>query len=262
MSLKIHLNPRGNRLSTPSGHPRLRLKSLLSLAPLILWCTPPPPLTIESFPKQLAAFLSPDSMCSFKAFGDIKFSIRGVRRAAKIDLLWRSDSAFTLSLYSPLGGAVASVVADSSGIWNITAGDSVLKKHASDKVSVGGLLEYSLTFDEFLRAATGRLLDTTIMRTPSDSLGLSGKKNLLYWPMDSSAGRRFGVTAVVDRKHLSLTDVIYSKDGTELWELKASSIKKGVAEEIRFKDGNNNYFYLKYGTVIVGRGKDCRAERL
>jgi hypothetical protein len=230
--------------------------------PLLLGCTTPPPLTIDSLPKRLAAFSPPDSVCSFKAFGDIKFSIYGERHSAKIDLLWRRDSAFTLSLYSPLGGALASVVADSSGIWSITAGDSVMKKHGYDRVSVGGFLDYSLTFDEFLRAATGRLLDSTIMRTPSDSLRLSGKKASLYWPMDSSAGRRFGITAVVDRKHLSLTDVIYSKNGPELWELTATSIKKGVAEEIRFKDRNNNYFYLKYGTVIVGRGKDCRTERL
>ncbi len=217
---------------------------------------------METLPKQLAQLARIDSVCLFKASGDMKFSIRGERHSAGIDIIWRSDSDFTVALYSPLGGTVASVVADSSGAWNISAGDSVLKKRATDMVSVGGILDYSLTFEEFMRAATGRLLDSAIMRTPSDSLSIRGKKAFLYWPEDTLAGRRFGITAVIDRKHFSLTDVIYSRKGPSPWALSVASSKKGTPEEIRFQDRNNNYFYLKYGTVVVKRGAHCRAERL
>jgi hypothetical protein len=232
------------------------------VAPVFLWCTAPPPLSMETLPRPLASLAPIDSICSFKAFGDMKFSLRGQRRTVKIDVIWRGDSNFTIALYSPFGGAVASASASSSGAWNINAGDSVLQKRPREKVSVGGMLDYSLTFEEFLRAATGRLLDTTVKATPADSLILKGKEAFLMWREDSAAGRPFDITATLDRKHFSVTDVIYSKKGLDVWELAVSRSRKGAPEEIRFKDGNNNYFYLKYSAVVIERGRNCRSERL
>ena len=230
--------------------------------PLLVWCTAPPPLTLATLPGRTVAVSLIDSVCQFKASGEIKFSVRGERHSAGIDVVWRSDSDFTIALYSLLGGTVASVATDSSGAWIITAGDSILRKHGGDRVSLGGMLDYSLTFKEFLLAATGRFLDSTIMKTPCDSLLIRGKKAFLYWPEAPGAGRAFEVTAVIDRKHFSITDVIYAKKDSALWSLATSLSKKGAPEEIRFKDRNNNYFYLKYGTVIVKRGSNCRTERL
>ena len=229
---------------------------------LLLWCTAPPPLTIQTLPKQWRGGAFMDSLCSFKAFGDIKFSLRGERHSLKIDVVWRGDSDFTIALYSPLGRSLLSVTPDSLGAWRIIAADTLFTKGSQDRVSLNGYFDYSLTFSEFLRAATGRLLDTAILEKPSDSLSLKGKKAFLYWRGDSTIGRAFDITAVIDRKHFSILDVIYSKKALSVWELSISSNKRGAPEEIRFKDQNNNYFYVAYKTVIVKHGKHCRSERL
>jgi hypothetical protein len=228
----------------------------------LFYCTAPPPIIIEALPNRVMETVEIDSICSFKAFGDIKFSLRGERRSAKIDVIWRGDSNCTIALYTLLGGTFASVAVDSSGAWNITAADSMYKKNPHDKVSIGGFFDYSLTFREFLRVATGRLLDRSFIREPCDSLYPRGKKAFLYWHEDPTRGRGYAITVVIDRKHISITDVIYGRKRPEPWDLSISRTKNGAPEEIRFKDGNNNYFYLKYGTVVVKRGKHCRTERL
>jgi hypothetical protein len=232
------------------------------LSSFFLFCSPPPPLTMD-IASALPSALSPhDGICSFKGYGDIGFSMNGQRHKTKIDVLWRSDSDFSVGLYSPLGSTLASVRGDSSGLIRITTGDSVYQKSISESVAIGDFLDYSLSFKEFLRVATGRLLDTSFVADQCDSLFLSAKKAFFYWPEDSTKGRNFHITATIDRKHFLLTDVIYSKKEPCSWELTQLSFRKGRAKEIRFKDKNNNYFYLKYETMVVKHGNKCESERL
>jgi hypothetical protein len=229
---------------------------------VFLFCSPPPPLT-KDIASALPSVVAPDDgICSFKGYGDIGFSMNGQRHKTKIDVLWRSDSDFTVGLYSPLGSTIASVRGDSSGLIRIIAGDSVYQKRLSESVAIGDFLSYSLSFKEFLRVATGRLLDASFASDRSDSLLLSAKKVFLYWPEDSTKGRNFQISATIDRKHFLLTDVIYSKKEPSSWELTQLSFRKGRAKEIHFKDKNNNYFYVKYETMIIKHGNKCESERL
>jgi hypothetical protein len=91
---------------------------------------------------------------------------------------------------------------------------------------------------------------------------LAGKKTFLFWHEDSAKGRDFQITAIIDRKHFSITNVIYSKKEPSSWELSLLSFRKGRAKEIRFKDTNNNYFYLNYETMVIKHGNKCERERL
>jgi hypothetical protein len=232
------------------------------LLPLALLCTVPPPLNKEALPNLLSALGDMDSLCSFKAFGDMKFSFHGQRLTAKIDIIWRSDSNFSIVLNSPWGGRLASIVADTSDQLTIRAGDSIIKRRIDDKIDLDGILNYPFTFHEFLRITTGRNLCSRVVREPSDSLFMKGKKTLLVWYEDSVKGRPFTVTATVDRKHFAITDVIYRRSSSPRWLLSVSSINGGEPEEFRFEDQYNNYFYLNYETVFVRRGDRCRRERL
>ena len=232
------------------------------LSSFILFCSPPPPLTRDIASELPGAFAPNEAICSFKGYGDIGFSMNGQRHKTKIDVLWRSDSDFTIGLYSPIGGTLASVSGDSTGLIRIIAGDSVYQKSLGESVAIGDFLDYSLSFKEFLRVATGRFLDPSFVEDRRDSLFLSAKKAFLYWPEDSTKGRNFQITAIIDRKHFSITDVIYSRKDPSSWELTQLSFRKGRAKEIRFKDKNNNYFYVKYETMVIKHGKKCESERL
>jgi hypothetical protein len=232
------------------------------LSSFFLFCSSPPPLTMDIASALPSALALGDGICSFKGYGDIGFSMNGQRHKTKIDVLWRSDSDFTVGLYSPIGTTLASVRGDPSGLIRIIAGDSVYQKGLSEKVAIGDFLAYSLTFKEFLRVATGRLLDASFIGDRCDSLFLSAKKAFLYWPEDSTKGRNFQITGIIDRKHFLLTDVIYSKKEPCSWELTQLSFRKGRAKEIRFKDKNNNYFYVKYETMVIKHGNTCESERL
>jgi hypothetical protein len=239
----------------------MRLAAIFFL-PLALSCTLPPPLNREAIPDLFSDFSSMDNLCSFKGFGDMRLTVRGERLSAKIDVLWRSDSNFSIVLNSRWGGLLASVTADSSGELAIRAGDSIVIKRSDENVSFNGILEYPLTFGEFLRIATGRILGGGILRESCDSLFVRGNKTFLVWREDSAKGRPFAVTATVDRKHFAVTDVIYDRSRSPCWRLSVSSIKGGVPEEFRFEDNYNNYFYLNYEKVIVRHGTHCRGERL
>jgi hypothetical protein len=238
-------------------------RAILLFFPLALLCTAPPPLSMEPLPNVFSAIASMDSLCSFKAFGDMKLSQHRERLTGKIDVLWNSDSNFSINFYSPWGGRVASIAtADSTHELSIRAGDSVVKKRMDDKIALDGIIDYPLTFQDFIRIATGRILLSRIDRVPNDSLVLKGNKAVLIWREDSMKGRPFTVSAVVDRKHLAITDVIYRQSNSPRWQLSISSIKDGAPEEFHFEDQYNNYFYLNYETVIVRRGDRCRRERL
>jgi hypothetical protein len=230
--------------------------------PLLLCTLPPSPNVKENFPDICQALWAADSLSLFKGYGEIGFSIKGERHTAKIDVLWRGDSNFTIVFCSPFGTSLASIVADSTGLWIITAGDSIYKKRADDRIAINGLFNFPFTFCDFLQAATGRLPDRTISKKQHDSLFLNEKKAFLFWNGDSSSGRIFDITVIISRKHSFLTDVIYLKKFPDPWELSLSSFKKNVAQEIRFKDASNNYFYLKYKEVTTKYNIRCRRERL
>ena len=159
------------------------------LLPLALLCTAPPPLDKETLPNVITAFAPMDSLCSFKAFGDIRFSLHGERLSAKIDVVWRSDSNFIIALNSRWGASLALITADSSGAWRISAGDSLYKKRPEERIALEGILDYPLTCEEFLRIATGRIFGATTLQGPCERLfiGMRIRRRAVRLPSTQSS---------------------------------------------------------------------------
>ncbi len=229
---------------------------------LLFHCTPPPPLSRETLKSLCSSLTIREALCSFKGFGDIVVTRRGDKLKATIDVLWKSDSNFSVAIYGPFGQRVASIVADSADKWEITIKDKVYWKYPDDRIADEEFFDYPFTCKEFVRMLTGRFPDYSVMRKQSDSVSFKGKKAFVHWSGDSLQDRAIDVTAVINRKHSSITDVICLNKNPFPWELSLSSFKKNVPKEIRFKDRDNNYFYLKFETVFVKYGVSCRAERM
>ncbi len=225
-------------------------------------CATIPPITRESLPALFASLATSDSVCAVKGFGELGITAGGRRLTATIELQWRGDSDFTLNLYSPFGGLIASAAGDSTGEWTVSEGTSSFKKLPRDSVELGhGMIDYPFSYSDFLHILSGRLPDCGIMRKDADSLFLNGKKAFLHWYGTSMYGRTMTVTAIINRKHSSVTDVIYHVTKEPAWDLTFSSFTRGVAKEIRFKDAHKNYFHLSYEKMISWRGGECRDKK-
>jgi hypothetical protein len=227
-------------------------------------CAPPPPVTKENIPDLLAPIGKFNDVCGLKGFGDIRLTINGQRAKAKFDVVWQGDSNFTLNIYSPFGGLLVSISADSTGAWTITSGDSCYKKQPGEHVALGeASIDYPFSYVEFLHAVIGRFPDRIITQKRPDSLFIERKNAFLLWQGDSSVAGRFAVTAIINRKHSAVTDVIYREAGQAPWELTFSSFGGGGAKEIRFNDSHNNYFYVTYERIVVLKsGPACRGGKV
>jgi hypothetical protein len=231
---------------------------------LFTLCTAPPaPLVQEMLPSLFLPFEPPDSVCLFEAFGETKFAVNGQRFGAPIEIRWKSDRDFKVEFYSPFGGPIASIASGRGGMWDITIGDSLYKKLPRENVGLGrGFMEYPFTYEEFLHILTGGLLDYAILKKNADSIFFDGKKGFCYWLNADVSGRRCDVSAIINRKQSSVTDVIYRIKNPASGELAYSSFKGGVPKEIRFSDPSNNYFYLNYDRIFRRAGaSECRKER-
>jgi len=214
-------------------------------------CGSLPPPVMPDTNTLLTPLMQPDSMCGFKGFGDVYFTVNGQRAKAKVDVQWHGDSDCVIDVYSPLGGTLASVRADPSGAWTITQAGSSLKKLPSDRVAlIEGAEAYPFSYVQFAAIIIGKLPNRSFCTQKPDSMIIEEKKTALLWRADSAQGRPYAITALIHRKHSTITDVLYDKKGSTPWSLTFSSFTGGNAKEIRFKDEHNNYFYVRYDRVV------------
>jgi hypothetical protein len=223
-------------------------------------CSPIPPITRDDLPELWAPFGNEESVCGRQGYGEFRLSFNGKRAKTSFDMQWHGDSDFTVNMYSPFGGLIASIGADSTGVWTVAAGNSVYNKQSHDRVSIReASVDLPFSYAEFLHFFLGVFPDRAIGRKKPDSLVILGKKTMLVWLDDSIAGKRFAVTAIINRKHSAVTDVIYREMGAYPWEVTFSSLAGGYAKEIHFKDHNNNYFYVNYERLVfLKSGQACR----
>lgn len=235
----------------------------LACLPFALCTTPPAPFVKDALPSLFLPFESQDSLCHFEAFGQTKFTVNGQRFNAHIELTWKSDRDFKVEFYSPFGGLIGSMTPERSGCWNIVIGETQTKKCPNENVEMApGQLKYPFTYDQFMKVMTCRLLDAAVLKKAPDSMSFDGKNGRCTWNNDKIRDNTFDVTAIISRKHSSVTDVVYRAKGTSIWEVGYSSFREGVPKEIRFSDPNNNYFYLAYERIILRKGAvQCRKER-
>ncbi len=238
---------------------------MIRLSPLLIClfftaCTViPPRITRDTLPSLFLPLEPRDSICLFEAFGETKFSVKGQRFGAHIELQWRGDSDFNVGFYSPFGGRIASIAPACGGFWDIKAGDSLYKKLPHENMDLGqGFIEYPFTYAQFMHILTGGLLDYAILKKNADSLSFDGKRGFCYWHNESIGGREYDIIAIINRKQSRVTDVIYRTKSPAVGELAYSSFKDGVPKEIRFSDPNNNYFYVNYERIFQRTGAQCQ----
>jgi hypothetical protein len=219
-------------------------------------CAVRPPLTIDTARQSLAPLFFADSLHSLDGSGDVVFARNGEQISASFDLQWDGDTSFSMQFYGPVGMMVASVKPITAMRWAITAGDSQYIEHPSKPIRIGqGFLEYRLTWEELLRALTGRYPCRDDMRERPDSMSAGRKMSVFAWTSRRFLGTTTGISATVENKTCRLTEITYIAGKKGGVRMVFGGFNGGFAKEIKFSSSDNNYFYVKYRMVKINPRK-------
>ena len=214
-------------------------------------CSTPPPLNPADSAALLAPLISTDSVCALKGYGDVYLSSSGQRGKAKFDARWNGDSDCAIDLYTPFGGSLASMRSDSTGDWTITQGGVSIKRLPSDPVALlPGAQPYPFSYAQFVSIVFGRLPSRRVLAQKPDTVLIEEKQAAIVWRSAGAQERPYSITAHLNRKHSTVSDVFYADTTVNPWTLSFSSFTDGNAKEIRFNDNHSNYFYVKYERMI------------
>lgn len=206
----------------------------------ILSCTHAPKLTKEalhvSLYDQIYFEKQPQKI---RGGGDVSLSLNGERYYGSVDMLWESSGNFRADFYSPFGGVIASVKADSiEGVMNIKENNyKFMINQPMD--SLPFIWGKSLTFKKFILLLTGQLSAVSgNLKGKPDSIISKSRYSTAFWETDT-----FVISAEVNRRSSRIEKIQFQ---TPSWCMQFRSIKEKLAHFIEFNEDDSNYFSLQY----------------
>jgi hypothetical protein len=228
--------------------------SITLLALFFISCAvrPPPPAP-ETARGSVNALVNNAAIDSMRGSGSVAFGQNGEQVTVSFDIQWAGDSSFSAQFSTAFGMTVASVRSGSSGTWLVEAGDSRYAVSPAEPIRLGqGFLSYPVTWQEFLLVITGRMPCVSALSSAPDSQYIDKKNSVLVWKSRECGGRSPRIVDIVgkiDNKTRSLSEVSYTGKANDGWALTLGGFKDGHAEEFKFVQSNNNYFYVKYRSM-------------
>jgi hypothetical protein len=188
--------------------------------------------------------------CHFKGSAVLTVRNRGQQVRARADVVWRGDSSFSVTVYGPLGNALAEIAGDSSG-GVATVQGARWEFGFDDFVGLPGILDSNtFTFRQLVRILTGRL-PVELDGEAVDSISRGGRGISFHFLLDGMAiavqVNRRGLVGSFEVRSDSLSWVVTTK------------LEDGRAAEIvvRLGDGGD-YFALRYDRYIfIGERDHC-----
>jgi hypothetical protein len=227
-------------------------QSILLLFLIFASCAVHPPLTLDTARAALAPVFSADSIESVTGSGEILLAQNGEEFSLSFDLAWQGDASFSAQFYGPMGVNLASIKSVTASRWLLQAGDTQYTQSPSQNIRIGsGFLEYPLTWAELVAALTGRFPCLPDLSLRPDTMYVDKKGTFLLWRARSLAGRLADISALLDNKTYRLAEIKYQGTKNKGAALVFSGFSNGRAKEIKFASSSNNYFYVKYHTLII-----------
>ncbi|HEX3018922.1 MAG TPA: hypothetical protein VHP36_01405 [Chitinispirillaceae bacterium] len=215
--------------------------SLAALTLLTVSCTTHPAVNFDNH-------LTDDFFC-FKdkllkriyGFGQLAVSVDGRRYNGSIDIDWKNDF-FNASAYSPFGGLVASIDADSLQ-GKISDGKSSNHFFLDSVVdSIPFIVVQDLTFRDFICILTGRVPQSfNILSQAPDSVAQGRRVSRLFWRVDSME-----IVAQIQNKSSQLTRLSVQNTRNQGWSLIFNGINQQLAQSIELRIDDRNYFSIHY----------------
>ena len=215
----------------------------LTVVLLLFSCTQPPlPVTeITRAPlyEQIQFQKRPDKI---RGGGDLSIAVQGERYSGSADMEWRKTGFFRADFYSPFGGVVGSVTADSTG-GTVTIQDKQYQFLRNQKMDALPFVWGNyLTFGEFIHLLTGQIPPSAaVMKQKPDSVIAEGRRALAIWQTDT-----FQVRAALNRRSLQIEQIQFQASG---WFMLFRSIQEKLARSIEFREDDRNYFSIRYETL-------------
>jgi len=233
------------------------MKRLIALCVGLCLCScatlPPPSIQQSQLPAIVQRLSVIDSLAWLQGYGTLELNARGQKAKLTIETVWNGDNDCTINLYAMFGVTIASLSIDSTGRITVRAMKQELIKDPDDTIDIGmKLINYPFTYRDFMHILTGKLLNSSFVRNPYDSLSLLENDAQLLWNTRLHTGGDYTVTAEINRKQSRIIKVRYTAPGVKGWQLDYASFNDTLPQEIRFKDANNNYFNLTYDKMSCG----------
>ncbi len=224
------------------------IKTFLFMEIIFFSCTKPPP----SAPITTEALISQVSACNksagtLKSNGFVEVSHDGHLFTVDFDLLYESDTNFTLEFSAPLGMVAASVRYKDNQSYIVDVGDTQYSAASSDFVDIGhGILKFPITWFEFITFFSGFNPSCQQCLISRDSLFVDKSFTTVFLKTRNCKLRPLDIIARLDNKSNRIHEIIYKPSNTSDWTVTFAQMTKYHSKEIKFVLANNNYFYVKY----------------
>ena len=235
------------------NNPMKRLLLLCVALSLCSCATFKPPATQLQIPALIQQLSVIDSLTWLQGYGTLQVSARGQKAKLSIETVWNGDNDCTITLYAMFGITVASLTTDSTGRITVHAMKKEEVRYPDDTIDIGiKLFDYPFTYRDFMHILTGKLLNSSFISTPCDSLSILENDAHMQWNSPLHTGGDYNVSAEINRMQSRINKVRYSAPGAKGWQLDYALFNDILPQEIRFEDANNNYFNLTYDKISCG----------
>ncbi|NLP03475.1 MAG: hypothetical protein GX089_13345 [Fibrobacter sp.] len=204
----------------------------------LFFCTRPPRTLSDISPDFWGGIFSSGDLSSIKGGGEVFVSLEGERYPGSADVKWERSGNFRAQFYSPLGGVIASVEADSVD-GSVFLEDREYRFGLDERMdSVPFSWGRDLTFRQFIRILTGRMPLSPEGGSP-DTIIISKKYAEAVWKRGE-----LEISAKVNRRNELLDEVQYRCE--KEWSIRMSRFYMKLARSIELREDDRNYFWIKY----------------